>query len=128
MKRLIEFPLEDGIILVEVDVAEPKGGALPAGPKEFLQRSTVQFQQAIGMIKPVVDSMITTLSEVRHPVEEITAELAFKLSVGGALIATLGAEANCKVTLTWKPEKIKHNQDNSNEFGAVTANQGVVSE
>ncbi len=116
MKRLIEFPLEDGVVLAEVDVPEPKGGAVPAGSKEFLQHSTLQFQQAIGMMKPVVESVMVTLSEVTHPPEQITAELAFKLSVGGALIATIGAEANCKVILTWKPEKLglKSSQPNSN--------------
>ena len=103
MKRLVEFPLEDGgSILVEVDVPE-EPGMVPAARGEVVQRAQQTFETALDRVRPAAQAIIGKLRDLHDPPDEIEVEFGLKMSAeAGALVAAAGAEANYKVTLTWK--------------------------
>ena len=103
MRRLIKFPLDDAqFILVEVEEIDPQESQVRASPGKLMKESSAKFAEVIGTIKPVAENIITTLSDIEETPDQITVELAFKFTAEGTLLATLGAEANCKVNLSWK--------------------------
>ena len=99
MKRLIEFPLnEGGSILVEVDEAEPKGGMERAArPGEVAVRASQAFEDALEKIRPAAQTIIVKLRGLSDPPDEVAVEFGIKLSAeAGAFVASAGAEANYK--------------------------------
>ena len=108
MKRLIEFPLEDGsTILVEVERPEPEGDIVQAAsPDEVVAKAVHTFETALEKVKPAASAIIAKLRDLSDPPDEIGVEFGLKLSAeAGAFVASAGAEANYKVTLNWKREK-----------------------
>ena len=104
MKRLIEFPLQEGgSILVEVDEPEPEGGVVKAArPGEVVARAKETLEEALDKIQPAAQSVITKLRGLHDAPNEIEVEFGIKLSAeAGAFIASAGVEANYKVTLKW---------------------------
>jgi len=107
MKRLIEFPLEDGTtIMVEADEPEAKGPVVRgAGPHEMTEKAEQTFEAALDKIKPAAAALITKLRDFAQPPEQVGIEFGIKLGAkAGAFIASADTEANFKVTLTWKHE------------------------
>jgi len=104
MKRLIEFPLQDGgAIVVEVDEPAPKGGVVRAArPGEIAARAGQTFEDTLEKIKPAAQAIIAKLRGLSDPPDEIGVEFGVKLSAeAGAFVASASAEANYKVTLKW---------------------------
>jgi len=105
MKRLIEFPLDDGTsILVEIDEPEPEGGVVKAArPGEVIARAQQTFSQALDKVKPAASTIIQKLRGLSDPPDEIEVEFGLKLNAeSGAFVASAGIEANYTVTLKWK--------------------------
>lgn len=105
MKRLVEFPLEDGTsILAEVDVLEAEGGMVRAArADELVEKAQETFETAMEKIQPIAAGMIAKLGDLRTPAETIEVEFGIKLSASaGAILACAATEANFKVVLTWK--------------------------
>lgn len=108
MKRLIEFPLEDGsTILIQVDEPEPEGGTVRvARPGEVTETARLTFEEAVSKTRPAAERIIATLRDMSHPPDEVGVEFGLNLSAeAGAFIASVGAEANFKVMLTWRRAK-----------------------
>jgi len=104
MKRLIEFPLQDGgTMIVEVDEPATEGGVVKAArPGEIAEKATDTFEAALDKIKPAAQSIIGKLRDLHDEPDEISVEFGIKLSAAaGAFIASAGIEANYKVTLKW---------------------------
>jgi hypothetical protein len=104
MKRLIEFPLQDGdIIVIEIDEVEAAGGIARAARADGIsERAKETFEDAVAKIKPASDSLIARLRELHDQPSEISLEFGVKLTATvGAVIASGGGEANYKVTLKW---------------------------
>jgi hypothetical protein len=107
VKRLIEFPLEDGSsVLVESDEAEAKGPVVRGvGPRDMAEKAEQTFETALGRIKPVAGAVIARLRDLSDPPEQVGIEFGIKLGAkAGAFITSADAEATFKVTLTWKRE------------------------
>jgi Trypsin-co-occurring domain 1 len=106
MKRLIEFPLEDGgAIVVETDEAPP-GGTRSAKPSEVAEKAKQTFEASLERIKPVAAGIIARLRELGDRPEQVGVEFGIKLTAAaGLVLASSGVEANFKVTLTWKLEQ-----------------------
>jgi hypothetical protein len=104
MKRLVEFPLEGGnSILVEVDEPEAEGVVRAARPGEIAERALQTFETALQKIQPAAIVIIDHLRKLSDPPDQVNVEFGVKLSAGaGAVLASAGAEANYKVTLSWK--------------------------
>ena len=104
MKRLIEFPLQDGgTMVVEVDEPEPTGGVVKAArPGEVAEKAKETLEDALEKIKPAAQSIITKLRDLHDQPDEVAVEFGIKLSAAaGAFIASAGVEANYKVSLKW---------------------------
>lgn len=110
MKRLIEYPLKDGnLVLIEVEEPERPANSSVRGVQlpshEVIERATQSFEDALEKVKPAAGVIIAKLKELKPPPDQIGLEFGIKFSArAGAVIASAGAEANFKVTLTWKRE------------------------
>lgn len=108
MKRLIEFPLEDGgTVLVESDEPETRGPVVRgSSPSEMVEKAEQTFETALDKIKPVAAAFIAKVRELTDAPGEVGIEFGIKLGAkAGAFIASADAEATFKVTLTWKREQ-----------------------
>ena len=104
MKRLVEFPQEDGTsVVVEIDDSMPEGGVVRAArPGEIAERASQTFEAALSKIKPMAGAIFTTLRDLTHCPEQIQVEFGVKITASaGAVLASAGVEGNYKVTLTW---------------------------
>ena len=104
MKRLVEFPLEDGgTILVEVDVPEEMGMVPAARGLDVSDKARQTFEAAMDKVRPAAQVIIGKLRTLHDPPDEIEVEFGLKMNAeAGAIVAAGGVEANYKVTLTWK--------------------------
>ena len=104
MKRLVEFPQEDGTsVVVEIDDSMPEGGVVRAArPGEIAERASQTFEAALSKIKPMAGAIFTTLKDLAQCPEQIQVEFGVKITASaGAVLASAGVEGNYKVTLTW---------------------------
>ena len=103
MARLVEFPLEDGgSVLVEVDESSER---VTRGWREerVTARAQASFEDSIGKVTPAARSMVERLRDFPDPPDEIEVEFGIRLSgEAGAYIATVAAEANFRVSVSWK--------------------------
>lgn len=103
MKRLIEFPLQEGgSMLVEVDEPETGGVVKASRAGEAAEKATQTLEEAIDKIKPAAQSIITQLRGLHDEPDEVAVEFGIKLSAAaGAFVASASVEANYKVSLKW---------------------------
>ena len=104
MKRLVEFPLEDGsTILVEVDEPGMGGGTLRSGRTgDMIERASITYEDALGKIQPAAVSIVSRIRRMPEPPTEIAVELGISLSAeAGAFIASATTQAHLILTLTW---------------------------
>ena len=105
MKRLAQFPLQDGgFILVEVEGQEQSGPTMRGlAPADVTEKATETFESALGKVRPAVEAMITSLRGLSQSPDSVGVEFGLKLNASaGAVIASGAVEANFRVTLTWK--------------------------
>ena len=110
MKKLIEFPLEDGtFMLVEIDADEAEENQwVPASrwghtSLNLPAKAALTFEAAMEKVKPAAAAIVKNLRELSDPPDEMKVEFGLKLSAeAGAFIAAAGIEANYTVSLTWK--------------------------
>lgn len=104
MKRLVEYPLNDGSsVVVEVD-EEARGGVVRRGAaSDVAEKVTQTFETALEKIRPAAVELIAQFRHLREPPHIAVVEFGVKLSAeAGAFIASVATEANFKVTLTWR--------------------------
>lgn len=106
MKHLVEFPLEQGgSVFVEVDdlAASPALRGLGKDRFAVAERADETFEHAAAAVTPAAQSLIDHLRSINHPPEEICIEFGVQLSAQtGAFIASAAAQANFKVSMTWR--------------------------
>ncbi len=106
MKRLVEFPLDQGgSVLIEVD--EPMTGPTVRGlgkdRSALVEEADKTFEAATAAVTPAARSLIARLRSVEDPPDEVGIEFGVQLSAQtGAFIASVAAEANFKVSMTWR--------------------------
>lgn len=106
MKRLVEFPLvQGGSVLVEVD--DPPGGPVTRGIGKdryaLAEKADETFEEATATVTPAASSLIARLRLLEDPPDEVGIEFGVQLSAQtGAFIASVAAEANFKVPMTWR--------------------------
>jgi hypothetical protein len=106
MKRLVEFPLEQGgSVLVELD--EPPAGPVMRGlgkdRPSIAEQADKTFEEATAAVAPAAASLIARLRSISNPPAEIGIEFGVQLSAQtGAFIASAAAAANFKVSMTWR--------------------------
>jgi Trypsin-co-occurring domain 1 len=106
MKRLVEFSLDDGgSVLVEVD--EPPAGPVMRGigndRSALVEKADKTFENATAAVVPAARSLVARLRSVGDPPDEVVIEFGVQLSAqSGAFIASVAAEANFTVSMTWR--------------------------
>lgn len=110
-KQLIEYQLDDGsIIYIESNFQEkelePSSGIerINAGPRGLdpCVRAANKFNEVVGTLKPVAETLLSTLKELNTP-KEIQLEFGVNLSAkAGIVIASADSSVNFKVTLKWE--------------------------
>ena len=107
MKRLIEFPLQDGgSIVAEVDEPEPEGGVVRVSRLgEIAAKASQTFEDTLEKIKPAAQAIIAKLRGLSDPPDEVGVEFGIKLSGEIGVVVSAGVEANYTITLKWKQEK-----------------------
>jgi hypothetical protein len=105
MKRLVEFSLDQGgSVLVEVTAAV--GPVVRGGGKDhsaLVERADKTFEDATAAVTPAARSLVARLRAIDDPPDEVGIEFGVQLSAqAGAFIASASAEANFKVSLTWR--------------------------
>ncbi len=107
MKRLVEFPLDQGgSVLVEVDepsVGPAVRGGLGKGDSALVEKAHETFEDATAAVTPAARSLISRLRSIDDAPDEVGIEFGVQLSAQtGAFIASVAAEANFKVSMTWR--------------------------
>src|SRR6516165_670783 len=108
VKRLVSFQLDQGgSVLVEVD--EPPSGPVMRGigkdRSALVEKADQTFEDATAAVTPAARSLMARLRSIDDPPDEVGIEFGVQLSAQtGAFIASVAAEANFKVSLTWRRE------------------------
>jgi hypothetical protein len=106
MKRIVEFPLEQGgSVLVEVaeSAAGPAVRGLGKDQPTVAERAGKTFEEATAAVTPAARSLIARFRSMDDPPDEIGIEFGVQLSAQtGAFIASAAAAANFRVSLTWR--------------------------
>jgi Trypsin-co-occurring domain 1 len=104
MKQLAEFQLEGTNETVFVEIEAPAAGLLPvANPGDIAIKVGQSLEAALQKIKPAASAVVSALRDLADSPDEIKVEFGVKLSAkAGAILASADAEANYKVTLSWK--------------------------
>jgi hypothetical protein len=105
MKQLVEFPLDHGgSVLIEVN--DPAAGPVMRGLKDsavLVEQADKTFESATAAITPAARSLLSRLRSIEEAPDEISIEFGVQLSAQtGAFIASVAAEANFKVSVTWR--------------------------
>ncbi len=105
MKRIVEFPLENGdSILVEVDqpaIIDDRIGLRD----ELAQKAQQTFESALEKVNPVANAIINKMRSLNQPADEVEVKFGVKMSAElGAVIASGTGEVNYEITLKWKQE------------------------
>jgi hypothetical protein len=114
MKRVIEFPMENGeMLLVEVDDVGGSSNTLRGLPSpNVIERARVTYEQAIDNIRPAAESIVVRMRELAEPPDVIDLEFGIKLSADvGAFLASTSAEAQFTLRLTWNRGERRALQD-----------------
>ena len=106
MKRLVEFPLEQGSSVV-VEIGGPPDGPVMRGlgkdHSSLAERTDKTFEQATASVAPAARSLMARLRSIEDPLDEIGINFGVQLSAQtGSFIASVAAEANFTVSMTWR--------------------------
>jgi hypothetical protein len=105
VKRLVQFPLEDGTyIIVEVEQPETDESIRRISRGEDILLKTEQsFEAALERVKPIANTIINKLRSLNQPADEVEVKFGIKMSAeAGAIIASASIEGNYEITLKWK--------------------------
>ena len=109
MKHIVEFPMENGeVLLVEVDDPMASGTTLRGGHgTDMVERAQLTYEQAVDKIRPAAESIVERMRHIAEPPDVISVEFGIKLNANiGAILASTSAEAQFTLTLTWNREAL----------------------
>jgi len=107
MKRLVEFPLEDGSsMLVEVEELEQDGlERVSRRDPGMIERAQQTFEKSLDKVKPAAQYILAKLRELQDSPDEIEVQFGLNLSAAAGIVLASGITANYMVKLKWVKEK-----------------------
>ena len=103
MNEVIEFQSEFGTIYVESN-SQPEYGY--RGETEENKKATTRFEQALGTIKVVANSVVESIKGIASSPQEVEVKVGLKFTAeAGAIIAKTSTEGNLEITIRWKKEE-----------------------
>ncbi len=109
-KQIVEFSLEDGTkFLAEVDESENSNAlrrVARSDTGQMVVEAKKKFDEVLDQIQPVASAIITKLSQLNTPADEVEVKFGIKLNAAaGAIFTSVSGEANYEITLKWKQDK-----------------------
>ena len=108
MRRLVEFPLQDGgSVVVEVDDDGAGAGVTRGWPdRRVVEQAQQSFEQAVGRVQPAVQAMLGRLRALADAPDEVQVEFGVQLSAeAGAFVAAASSTGNFRVLMTCGPTR-----------------------
>jgi len=109
MKRLVEFPLDQGgsvVIEVEDPPAAPVTRGMGKDRTALVEEADKSLEDATAAVTPAARSLLARLRSVDDPPDEIGIVFGVQLSAQtGAFIASVAAQANFTVSMTWRRQQ-----------------------
>lgn len=111
MTKYVEFPLQDGgLIVIESAEESEKGqaGFVRAGvgevAKEAIEQSKLTFDASLENVRKSSEVLVKKLRSLSEPPDEMEVSFSLKATgeLGNLVVGKGGAEANYTVTLKWK--------------------------
>jgi hypothetical protein len=102
MKRLIEFPLEDGTtMLVEVEESEQEG-LERVSRGDVIERAQQTLEKSLEKVRPAAQLVLENLRGLHDSPDEIEVQFGLKLNAeSGVVLAAASMEANYTIILRW---------------------------
>ncbi len=99
MKRLVEYPLQDGgSVFVQIDEPDA-GGTVRAGRGDTIDQAKETLEDALNRVLPAAHSVVEKLQSVRPNEIEVTFGISLSFKAGAFI--TAGTDANFGVTVRW---------------------------
>lgn len=101
MAEVVEFPLDDGgVLVVQAAGGDSAGGLGLASPDERLKKAGETLESALQKVAPALKTVTTRLRELSP--DDVKVEFGLTLSAeSGAIVAKTGGEVHFTVTLSW---------------------------
>jgi len=111
MKRLVEFPLEDGTsMMVEIEETEAEGlTRVSRRDPGVIERAQQTFEKSLDRVKPAAQYILAKLRELQDSPDEIEVQFGLNLSAAAGIVLASGVTANYTVKLKWVKEKPESN-------------------
>jgi len=101
-RRVTDLLADSGLIEVDDPPAGPAMRGFGKDHSTLADRTDKTFEEAIASVTPAARSLIARLRAIEDPPDEIGIEFGVQLSAqSGAFIASVAAEANFRVSMTW---------------------------
>jgi len=104
MAQLIEYAVDGGqsiVVQAEDSAAGPVTRGI--GGQSITVRASQTFEEAISSVRPAAEAVVAQFQSLASAPDEVEVEFGLALSAGaGAFIAAASAEANFKISLTWR--------------------------
>ena len=99
MKRLVEFPLQEGgSVVVQID--EPDiGGSVRAARGDTIEQAKETLEDALDKVLPAARNVVEKLQSMRPNEIEVTFGISLSFKAGAFI--TAGTDANFGVTVRW---------------------------
>jgi Trypsin-co-occurring domain 1 len=127
VRRLVEFPLQDGgSVVVEIDddaaggASAGAGGVLTRGlsDRRVVEQAQQSFEQAVGRVQPAVQVMLARLRALADAPDEVQVEFGVQLSAqAGAFVAAASSTGNFRVSMTWRSQPDQSARDEGSARG-----------
>lgn len=103
MSDLLKFGSGDSEIFVEV---ERRGPVVRGRTVDRISDAGQDLEKALSRLHPLIDDLVTQLSDVSSRPDEVTVEFGFTFSSDAHLVLVrAGGGANFRVALTWKRDR-----------------------
>ncbi len=105
MKRIIEFPLENGSCMY-VEVDEPEEGLTRVSHGDVIEQAHQTLEKSLERVKPAAQVILEKLQSLSDSPDEIEVQFGLKLNAAtGVVLASAAIEANYNVKVKWVKDK-----------------------
>ncbi|QKW17849.1 hypothetical protein HUT16_01120 [Kitasatospora sp. NA04385] len=103
MKYLVELPVGTTTVNVEV-IAEDEGLVQVSRSDRLARRAARSLGEMLADVRPVAEEFVAGLGSMARRPDEVSLEFGLTMSAEADLVvSSAAAEANFKVSLTWRP-------------------------
>jgi hypothetical protein len=109
VKRIISVPMKDGGT-VELEIEDNTTSPVMRGgvPQPVVEKAVGSFEAAISRIKPAAMAVVEQFADAVDGTSSVKVKFSVKFSAGaGAIIASVGSEANFEIEVTWNRDANK---------------------